>query len=1437
MISIRSLNRLLLLVALLVWPAAVLLAQEEDEKSGLIRFVEEKLSAPNRQISLNGIQGTLSSNVSFDSITIADEEGVWLVIVNPTLQWSRTSLLTGKLDIQSLTADRIDWPRMPVADDSLPSPESTGFQLPELPVSVVIDELQIEAAEFGEPVFGLASTLSLDGNISLENGNLASNLNVVRLDGPGGSLALQAGYSNATTQLDIELSLQEPQDGVLANLLNIPERPPIDLTVAGSGPLDDLDVNLTFDAGGERIAAGTLSLSDTLLTDDRRAILEVSGPIEKILPEEHRAFFGSETALNADVLLRSGGGFDLRQFQLDSGALEIKASGTTLQGGFPRQISADINLRSQNGEPVRLPLSGDPVTIGGGTLSLRYGDRATEGWTLSGRFDNVAAPNIDIAQIGMNGSGKVTNLQDAATRAVTFDVNGNANGLRPTDPGLAAALGDSVALSLEGGWNAGKPVELTSAILVGDTLRVESSGMFTDLAFKGKTRIEAADLAAFSVISDRSLSGSAALDADGRIALAGGGFDLEFTGSLTDAGIDQPVADRLLAGEMRLSGSAARSPDGLRFRALNLSNNQVKATIDGLFASTSANLRANAEIFEMALVAPDASGRLALDATIIKPAESDKKVPYDVDTTIKLTSAQLQSRSVPNAEIGFKGQITGSNIRGDLSGTGLIGGETIAITGALAKTGDRITLNDFLARIGLSRLEGDIAYENGLADGKFSIASNDISALAALALADASGAVNGGVTLSSEDGRQGAIADLKLMNARYQKYRVGQADFEATLRDLFGAPNIQASINGKNIEAAGVAIDTLTAKAGTRGKVIDFDAEAGLNNGTQVRTNGSLETIEAGFDATLEQLAVESVYGDARLTRPTRISRSGDVTSIKNLEADVAGGSVTASGTVAETVSLNASFSGIPLSIVNGFRPDLGLGGTLSGSVDVTGKPGNPQAAFTISGSGVDVAALRSVSVSPIDVSANGSYRRGAVNLNSLTARNSQNLDFSGSGSIPFSGPGLSVQINGSVPLGFAERFLVERGTRMEGTLRIDASVTGSLSAPNADGLFSLSGASITDPLTNLRLSGIGGVAGLRGDVISINRFSGQLAGGGTVAVSGKVGLSGGNPANLTIALRNATYSDAETIRTTLSGDLSVTGQLTAGPLVSGQIDLLGTEITIPETIAGDADLLEVRHIDPDSGTQRTLRRIQAVLPRDGGNAPQAPVRLDVTVNSPNRIFVRGRGIDAEFGGRLRVTGPLTALQPVGSFNLIRGRLSILSKRLDLTEGRITLTGSLDPLISLLAQVNGDDITAYIRLTGRASDLSLDLSASPELPEDEILARVLFGKGISSLSPLQIANLATAAASLASGGSGAGLSDHIRNGLGVDDLDITQDSEGNVGVRAGKYIQDNVYLDVQAGSGGGEVSINLDITDSLTAKGSVDTDGDSKLGIFFEKDY
>ncbi|MCB1376696.1 MAG: translocation/assembly module TamB domain-containing protein, partial [Rhodobacteraceae bacterium] len=164
--------------------------------------------------------------------------------------------------------------------------------------------------------------------------------------------------------------------------------------------------------------------------------------------------------------------------------------------------------------------------------------------------------------------------------------------------------------------------------------------------------------------------------------------------------------------------------------------------------------------------------------------------------------------------------------------------------------------------------------------------------------------------------------------------------------------------------------------------------------------------------------------------------------------------------------------------------------------------------------------------------------------------------------------------------------------------------------------------------------------------------------------------------------------------------------------------------------------------------------------------------------------------------------------------------------------------GDLDPVLDFVATTRSETIQVTAQITGPASDPQIVLTSVPELPQDEVLARLLFGRGVNDLSPLQIASLAAAVAELAGAGGGPGILDRLRQSTGLDDLEVVTDSEGNAAVQAGRYLTDNVYLGVTAGpSGQANVSVNLDITEDLAAKVEVDPQGGSKVGVFYETEY
>ncbi len=211
--------------------------------------------------------------------------------------------------------------------------------------------------------------------------------------------------------------------------------------------------------------------------------------------------------------------------------------------------------------------------------------------------------------------------------------------------------------------------------------------------------------------------------------------------------------------------------------------------------------------------------------------------------------------------------------------------------------------------------------------------------------------------------------------------------------------------------------------------------------------------------------------------------------------------------------------------------------------------------------------------------------------------------------------------------------------------------------------------------------------------------------------------------------------------------------------------------------------------------------------------------------------------MDAELGGRLTIGGTTANVIPVGRFSLIRGRIDILQQRFQLTEGVASLQGDFDPFIRLVATTETETGTVIsIVVEGPAGEPEVSFLSVPELPQDEVLSQLIFGRDLQSISPLQAIQLASAISTLA--GRGGGALDNLRANIGLDDFDVSTDEEGTAAVRAGKYLSENVYTDVTVTSDGGtEVNLNLDLTDEITAKGSIDQDGETGIGIFFQRDY
>lgn len=449
-------------------------------------------------------------------------------------------------------------------------------------------------------------------------------------------------------------------------------------------------------------------------------------------------------------------------------------------------------------------------------------------------------------------------------------------------------------------------------------------------------------------------------------------------------------------------------------------------------------------------------------------------------------------------------------------------------------------------------------------------------------------------------------------------------------------------------------------------------------------------------------------------------------------------------------------------------------------------------------------------------------------------------------------GPGqIAARVNGQISPNFETADLTIKGTALaalgnafigpraiSGRTSFDLRLNGPLRLASLSGPVTLSDGRLVDPGQNFAIQNISATADLARGRATIS-VTAAVSTGGKIAVTGSAALAEPFDGDLAIDVNNVVLRDPDLYETTLRGNLTMRGPLRAGALISGAIDLRETELRVPSTgFGGTGGLPGLRHVNEPSDVRATRDRAGLIGAGTAGpGSVGSAFGLDITLSAPNRLFLRGRGLDAELGGSLRLLGTTESVQPAGSFELIRGRLEILGKRLDLSEALLQLEGELVPFIRIVASTENDGITSNVLIEGPATEPKVSFTSSPDLPEEEVLAQLLFGQSLQNLSALQALQLANAVATLA-GKGGEGVVGRLRKGFGLDNLDVKTDAAGDVSLTAGKYLTKNVYSEVTVDQAGkSQINLNLDVTKSITLRGRADSDGTAGLGIVLEKDY
>ena len=562
------------------------------------------------------------------------------------------------------------------------------------------------------------------------------------------------------------------------------------------------------------------------------------------------------------------------------------------------------------------------------------------------------------------------------------------------------------------------------------------------------------------------------------------------------------------------------------------------------------------------------------------------------------------------------------------------------------------------------------------------------------------------------------------------------------------------------------------------------------------------------------------------ITKPLRLDYAETLRAEGSLEAF--GGAIDVRFDNSGMTPSQITLTGLEMQSLGALIQRPGLRGRISGAADlVISETGlNGDGAFQIQG-------LARGDGAQADVELRTSIVNDAVSV-ALQARDEEDdlsLDATGetrlqqAGTIasirPVPGALFPVRITGSGPIAPLWALAAPSDLRLDGAFDVDLS--------NGDGrAFRFSGPAeirdgvFEDGFTGLHLEEINAQADLTPDAISLLEATARGGNSGRLEASGAYRFDGDSDVTLVLNRLNALN------RSDVSAEISGEARLDRRQRrthIEGDLRVDQARINLSKLPGAGYTTLDVVFADPGEPLEATAPEREAIS-------------LNLNVSADRRVFVTGPGVESEWGLAARVTGSPGAPQVNGRATLVRGEADLLSRSFRLTEGVVRFAGDpQDSEVALRADRTSDGITTSINLVGTVTDPEITLSSDPSLPDDEILARVLFGRSPSNLSPLQAAQLAAAAAQLA-GGDAISLTGQLEEATGLDRLDFGFDEDGEATLSTGKYLADDLYLEVESG-GSGAPGVALEWTPlaNVELDAEIDPELGPKVAIQWKRDF
>lgn len=1256
-------------------------------------------------------------------------------------------------------------------------------------------------------------------------------------------------FSGDGTELRGQLSYDEPADAIdmtmhltmqsLAQLLNTTQEGLAENAigfVSLTGSTETPHIQTHLDLADRRLLEinGDLDLVEGYGFD----LTVAAWPQPPLIPPEAAVVLAE--GLSARIAgLRSTDG----SIRIDQAILYVAGAESHIRANMDveaKQISGDVELSSLD----LASLSGLLPEGTAGIVSLRARIDGTEsGWNSEAEFSgqNVAFGDAMAAKLAGNASASGESWRPTSIEGLNLLVDVATESFSVRDWSQP-----ELRLRAEVSSSHSDQIQIVNVNVESDAIQLNGRGDYNIASKDGNADIDIArfDLAVIDGVQGTATARATVVTTADVPVTATVAFAIADPGGLPDPALALMSSELDGTAEITLSSESL-----LSFDAVTLQSNAMSATATGALNLEEKSVDAETSFRVPNLDVMSASaghsvaGAIAGTASIHGPLDN-----MTSEFTVNAEPFAWDDVQVSNAAL--NGSITNlpETPTGEASLRVFRDEEELKARASFAITQPHIEIPEITLHAGSNHVNGAVKFnsETRRGEGQLSGDLDDLSQVGRLLGLHLAGQATMNAALSGSADAQRLDVNLNGTELQYNDVTAATIQAAAEVTDPFGEASGAIHVEGTDLHAGDVQL--IAYSMDVSGDTERAELSANIADGTVRESRLTAETrMTASVSETwLDVTSLNATFEDHRiaLTENARISRSGDtaVLRVDRLAVDDGGLAIHAERTGPD-FSAAVTIESLPLALAH-----LAGGPPLEGTVDGQLHFDGPLAQPTGNGSLVfrDVR-QRDAAYDPLSGELETSIAAGICET-AVRLSMDDEIDADAAITLPvrFTLDPVDVGLDSEGELRGSGKATADLSVFpmlfdmqehvLEGLVDANLTLAGTVSAPAITGETRIENARYENLRTGTILDDLRLIVEGRNRDLRVTEFSATDGIGGTLAADGRVDLAAdGFPFSLDGRMGNLRVANRDTVSGHVDGTFSAAGSLDRVD-VTGAVTIGPATVNIPRELPTRYPELTVIEVNlPEAETE---------VGREPAGETPSPIEiaLDVACDIPRQVYVRSESMDTEWKGNLHVGGATDATEVTGTLTPVRGEIYFLDRTFTLQESAITLDGSSPPApyLDINATTRTQDLTARLHLYGIYPDVELDLESEPALPEDEILAQLLFDRNLREITPFQAVQLAAALESMR---GSDGLSALTRTSHMLGDFRVQMrrrgDGAGDTAVSVGRYLNEKVYVEVEQGlkDQTGQGKVEYQVTPEFSIEGRAGSEGKGSVGLFYKKDY